>query len=304
MKLSVAMCTYNGASFLQQQLDSIAKQTRLPDELVVCDDGSSDATVDVLNKFAVCAPFPVRLHSNQSNLGVKANFSKAIGLCDGSLVALADQDDVWLPHKLARAEQLILQQSNPAITLYCSRLEYVNQSLAPLGLSRIPSYIGFKNSIVENIATGCSVMFGRDIRNWILQTSPSDMIMHDWWAYLIASALGDVVYDPVPSVLYRQHEKNVAGWRPRPEKIANRLCLLAKRLRGDQVGMDSLNQAARFASAFPSIRPEHRLMVEELLDLRKANVLKRIHYALHPNVSRNDGIEDFGLRLMLLMGWH
>ncbi len=304
MKLSVAMCTCNGAPHLRQQLDSIAAQSRLPDELVVCDDASRDATVSVLEQFAANAPFPVRIHLNPVNLGVTANFSQAVSLCSGDLTAFSDQDDVWLPHKLARAETAIRQSSEPAATLYCSRLQYVDASLSPLGLSPIPSAVGFRNAIVENIATGCSVVFGPDLRRRLLQAASADMMMHDWWAYLLASAYGQVVYDPTPTVLYRQHGGNVAGWEPRPLKLWHRTRSLVRRLVTDRRGMDSLNQAARFIAAYADVPRENRRLVEELLGLRDAGVLNRLRYALHPRVKRNDRIENFGLKAMLLMGWH
>src|ERR687885_1327551 len=101
MKVSVAMCTYNGAAFLREQLQSLAAQARTPDELVVCDDASADATVRVVREFAAAAPFPVRLTVNERNLGSTKNFERAISLCAGDLVALSDQDDLWLPAKLA-----------------------------------------------------------------------------------------------------------------------------------------------------------------------------------------------------------
>src|SRR5688572_14133745 len=99
-KFSVAMCTYNGARYLKEQLDSFTVQTRLPDELIVCDDGSSDETCQIVSTFAASAPFTVRLEVNQQTLGSTQNFAKAIQLCRGDLIALCDQDDVWLPGKL------------------------------------------------------------------------------------------------------------------------------------------------------------------------------------------------------------
>jgi glycosyltransferase involved in cell wall biosynthesis len=304
MKLSVAMCTYNGTAHLRQQLDSIAAQARRPDELVFCDDGSTDATISIVRDFAADAPFPVHVHINSINLGVTANFFRAMELCSSDLIAFSDQDDVWLPHKLARAEKMIHQSTDPAGTLYCSRLQYVNASLVPLGLSPLPSAIGFQNAIVENIATGCSVVFGSDVRRRILQAAPADMMMHDWWAYLVASAYGQVVYDETPTVLYRQHGGNVAGWEPKPLKIWNRTKWLVRRLLTDSRGMDSLNQAARFIATYPDIPQENRQLVEELLRLRDAGVLSRTRYVLHPRVQRNDAIENLGLKAMLLMGWH
>src|ERR1700760_1987549 len=104
-KISVALCTYNGERFLGRQLASIQQQTRLPDELVACDDCSTDRTLEILNDFAAAAGFPVNIIRNEEKLGVAANFERAIRLCQGSLIALCDQDDIWYPSRLERSEE-------------------------------------------------------------------------------------------------------------------------------------------------------------------------------------------------------
>ena len=86
MKISIALCTYNGAKFLQEQLDSIAFQTRIPDEMIICDDQSKDSTLEILKNFVSKASFPVRLFLNEKNLGSTKNFGKAIGLCTGDII--------------------------------------------------------------------------------------------------------------------------------------------------------------------------------------------------------------------------
>lgn len=101
MKISIAMATYNGGKFLEAQLDSFSRQTRPPDELVVCDDGSSDATWQILNSFAKSVPFEVRLVCNDVNLGHTRNFEKALSLCTGDIIFLSDQDDVWFDEKIS-----------------------------------------------------------------------------------------------------------------------------------------------------------------------------------------------------------
>src|SRR5215217_4120478 len=105
MKISVAMCTYNGAVFLPAQLESIAGQTRKPDEIVICDDGSTDQTRMLLERFAAESSIPVSLKFNQQNLGSIKNFEQAIGLCAGDAIVLSDQDDVWHTDKLELIEQ-------------------------------------------------------------------------------------------------------------------------------------------------------------------------------------------------------
>src|SRR5262249_18454629 len=101
-RLSVALCTYHGASYVDAQVASLTRQTRLPDELIVCDDLSTDDTVSILERFARAAPFPVRIHVNEQTLRSTKNFEQAISLCSGDVIFLCDQDDVWEPEKLAR----------------------------------------------------------------------------------------------------------------------------------------------------------------------------------------------------------
>ena len=100
-KISIAMATYNGARFLRQQLDSFARQTLLPSELVVCDDGSTDSTMTIVDAFSRSAPFPIVIVNNTVRLGYTANFLQAAQMCQGELIAFSDQDDEWLPQKLA-----------------------------------------------------------------------------------------------------------------------------------------------------------------------------------------------------------
>src|ERR1700760_33370 len=101
------MATYNGGKYLGEQLRSLAEQTVLPDELVICDDQSSDSTAAVVESFAASSPFPVRFIRNEQRLGYYENFMKAAGLCTSEYIAFCDQDDVWLSEKLAVAQKYI-----------------------------------------------------------------------------------------------------------------------------------------------------------------------------------------------------
>ena len=304
MKISIALCTYNGAQFLGEQLASIAAQSRLPDELVVCDDGSTDETLSLVERFAKQAFFPVRILRNTANLGVAANFQQAIGLCRSDLTALADQDDVWLPDKLARAQQALLARKRPEQALYCSRLQYVDANLAPVCYSALPAHIDFPNAVVENAATGCSIVFGSEIKSRFLRADASWMLMHDWWLYLVATAFGEVVYDPVASILYRQHSHNVAGWEPRPTKLWRRYQSLRFRLRAGSEGMDSLNQAGRFIDSYSDISTDKRDLVRDLFKLRQASFFERIPDAIRLKAKRDNGSRTSAKSEMLLMGWH
>src|SRR4030067_2892916 len=95
--------------------------------------------------------------------------------------------------------------------LYCSRVEFVDENMNPMGLSRIPRRSGFGHAVVENTAIGCTIVMNRKTRDMILATKPGRIIMHDWWCYLIASALGKVFHGKTVNIKYRQHAGNVIG---------------------------------------------------------------------------------------------
>src|ERR1700677_1011065 len=120
-KISIAMATYNGEFFIRRQLDSIAQQTLPPAELIVCDDGSTDSTVDIVNDFSRSALFPVVIVKNGKRLGFTANFLQAARMCHGGLIAFCDQDDVWLPHKLKRIVA-ISRESDPLLFAHADEL--------------------------------------------------------------------------------------------------------------------------------------------------------------------------------------
>jgi len=223
---SVAMCTYNGASFIAEQLASITAQTRLPDELVICDDGSTDATLECIREFARTAPFTIRLIENEENLGSTKNFERAIELCEGDLIALADQDDVWLPEKLQRLEAALADENT---ALAFTDGEVVDETLLPSG-QRVWQTIRFGEAeqrlfreghafevlLDHNVVTGAAMAFKAGFRKLILPI-PNDLIhdgipvLHDWWAALLVAAVARVSFISEPLFKYRQHSAQQLG---------------------------------------------------------------------------------------------
>jgi glycosyltransferase involved in cell wall biosynthesis len=226
MKFSVAMCTYNGAAHLREQLESIAAQTRAPDELVVCDDASRDETTEIVREFSARASFPVRLQVNATNVGTTKNFEQAIRLCAGDLVALSDQDDVWEASKLARFEAVFA--ASPDVGLVFSDAELVSEDLQPLGC-RLWERVGFdegKRKLITRgravevlllgwLVTGATMALRARDRELALPI-PTDLPMiHDGWLALMAATVARVAFIEEPLVKYRQHARQQIG---APEK--------------------------------------------------------------------------------------
>jgi Glycosyl transferase family 2 len=214
------MCTYNGALYLREQLDSIASQTRLPDELVVCDDGSTDGTRAVLEGFAAAAPFPVRIHVNPTQLGTPKNFERAIGLAAGDIVALADQDDIWYPPKLERLEQEFVRSER--IGLVFSDADVVDERLRPAGYRLWQALRAFERHkrliargwlfealVRDNLVTGCTAAFRSAYKDLVIPVPTA--CAHDSWAALVIAGVADVARIEAPLLAYRQHAANQSG---------------------------------------------------------------------------------------------
>jgi glycosyltransferase involved in cell wall biosynthesis len=220
VNISIAMCTYNGEPYLSDQLDSILDQTRLPDELVVCDDGSSDSTLSTLQSFKVLAPFPVRIYRNSRNLGSTQNYERAISLCEGDIIALADQDDVWRQNKLASMETVF--STSPDTALVFTDAEVVDQHLQPLGyhLWKAIRFARREQRLVaqgrtldvllkHHIVTGATMSFRADYRALVLPISP--IWVHDAWITLLIATFAPLTMIREPLILYRQHPKSQIG---------------------------------------------------------------------------------------------
>ena len=229
MKISVAMCTYNGSPYLLDQLESIAAQTRLPAELVICDDLSTDTTCEIINRFAATAPFPVHLHINERNLGSTRNFERAIHLCVGDAIALSDQDDVWLPTKLQRIGECFDRE--PVVGLVFTDASVVNDRLQPLGY-RLWESVGFDHSHRELVrkgrgldvflpgwtVTGATMAFRTTFRK-LVQDIPTDLpLIHDGWIALMIASVADVAFIDEPLIQYRQHPRQQIGAKQKDEK--------------------------------------------------------------------------------------
>ena len=220
LSISIALCTLNGAEFLEDQLESIAQQSRQPDELVICDDNSEDSTISICERFCNQAKFPVIIQRNLTTLGVARNYEQAIGLCTGDIIALADQDDFWLPEKLASIEEVFL--NNQEVDLVFSDADVVDTDLCSMKYS-LWRYLNFKCSEIRrikdgdgirvllqrNVVTGATMAFSSTLRETVLPIPPG--WIHDEWIALIASV--QTCLHPIgkPLILYRQSPNHQIG---------------------------------------------------------------------------------------------
>lgn len=223
MRISIAMTTFNGSRWVEEQLESFAAQRRLPDELVVCDDCSSDDTVAKLDRFAARARFSVRVERNLRNLTTTANFGKAVSLCKGDVVFLSDQDDVWRPEKTERMAEVF--EKRPEVGAVFSNGRVCDAELHPAGhtlwdalwfspgeralvrAGRAPEV--FAKHVV---AAGSTLAFRSAYRDLYLPF-PDLHDCHDAWISFLIACAAPVVIVERELLDYRVHGKNQFGLR-------------------------------------------------------------------------------------------
>jgi len=219
-QVAILLSVYNGARFLPAQLASLLAQTNGSWRLYWRDDGSADHTPALLRAFAAgpAAGRVIELPGRGGRLGATRSFLSLLAALPtfGPLpdaVAFADQDDVWLPEKLARGLAALARQPASVPTLYCARQTLVGPTTAYIGLSSpVLRHPRFPAALTQNIATGCTAMINRAATQLIAQSRPPRTTLHDWWSYLVVAAAGGrILVDPEPAVLYRQHGGNLVG---------------------------------------------------------------------------------------------
>ncbi len=245
MTISIAMCTYNGAPHLATQMESFVQQTLLPDELVICDDGSTDATLEVIEGFRRSAPFAVRVFRNEQNLGYAKNFERAIELCTGDLIALSDQDDVWYSQKLATLAALF--EADAELGGVFSNIDVLDPELRPTGRTLWRS-IGFTPGeqaafrrgratdvlFRKNVVTGMALIFRSELRDKLLPIPQG--WSHDAWLAFMLVLHASLHPHPGRLVGYRTHlGQQVGPPASVPEKI----------LRSARLGIPAFLERAR-----------------------------------------------------------
>lgn len=293
--VQILLSTYNGQAFLLPLLRSLDEQSHPRLELLVRDDGSTDGTVELLRGYRGRVRMDLR---PGPHLGLPETYFQLLreSRPDADLFAFCDQDDVWMPDKVARAVEM-LEGTDPTVpAMYCGRTRYVDRDLRPLGMSELPARPPtFQHALMQNVAAGCTFVVNRAARDLLAEPTPGGIFMHDAWAYLVVAAFGTVVYDPVPMVLYRQHGSNTVG-RPRgwPARLA--------RFVRHGWTWPHLQQAVCFDQVYGSrLQGDDRETLSRLLQSR-ASFRSRIRYALSVDSHRHGLREDLAFRLLFIAG--
>ena len=222
MKICILLSAYNGEKYIEEQLESFISQQGVEIDILVRDDGSSDKTHEILDKWQNKGL--LKWYKGE-NLGFAKSFMNLVQkAADYEYYAFCDQDDIWLPEKLKRAVDMLSKIEND-IKLYCSNVYYYKNGETYGGIHKQVPVFDKYTSMVRNIAPGCSMVFSRRLKDILAAAPPRKLIAHDFWIFQSAMLLGEVVYDFTPTMLYRQHENNQIG-----QKVS-RMGILKRRIK-------------------------------------------------------------------------
>ncbi len=306
--VDVVLAAYNGDRFLDAQIQSVFGQSCPPRRLIVRDDRSTDDTRAVLERCAARYPVQIALlDDGDGHLGSCRSFGRLLEHADADYVMLCDQDDVWLPDKIAATLQRMRQVERDAgrdcPILVHTDLVVVDASLKPI-CNSFWTYEKLdpvqdkrlNRLLVQNVVTGCTLMANRSLLRAALPV-PAEAVIHDWWLALVAAAVGRLEYLPQPTVLYRQHNRNQVGARGLNVRYAASEALRCFAQGGFR---DRLRSSQRQAQALldrfsAELAPEQRDLVAAFAHLGECGFLHRRTTLIRRGFLRRGWLRNLGL---------
>lgn len=297
------MSTYNGAKWLREQIDSILAQTgNISVSLLVRDDGSSDDTLNILNQYQVEHPSLVKVMQGE-NYGFALSFSQLIveGLRlypDCQYFAFSDQDDIWLPEKLAKATEKLADEPQDIPITYCSNTQLADANLHPIRMSWNPKEVKLtkERALIQNFATGCTMVFNRRAAVLYAEYRPQEVKVHDFLMYQMCMFLGKVIWDADSYILYRQHTHNEIG-KPNFKKR------MQKRLHSHHYKARDLElQNRRFLEAYKSLLSINDIGIISNVVFYRQNWWKRLSLIFNRKIKYTNFETNFFWLLKVFIG--
>lgn len=291
MRISIAMATYNGEKYLQEQLDSFLNQTRLPDELIISDDCSTDSTMQILQNFAKDTPFEVKIYQNEQNLGYARNFENALKQTSGDLIFLSDQDDIWFPNKIEFITDFA--QQNEQYLLYINDAEICFADGTPTGLTKLNQTLAL-GLPEKDFTTGCCMAVRKDLKDIALPI-PKKFHAHDVWLNRLSHTLETRKVIPVVLQLYRRHGENTSDWiASRTKKQKSFDLLIYKLMYKDNLDLeleqfdDEINALRSIISSGLLTESMETKVIQEInkIEVMKLIRTERIKIRSMPHISR------------------
>ncbi|MBD8500982.1 glycosyltransferase family 2 protein [Paenibacillus arenosi] len=301
--VQVLLSTYNGERYIRQQLDSIIEQTYPNIVILIRDDGSTDSTIPVIESYMESYPGKIRLILG-GNKGVVRSFMELLQASDSvyDYYCFCDQDDIWLPDKVQRSVSKIGVKDQP--TMFFTSTQMVDHRLNKLNIWPTPPLRqpSFNNALIQNIAVGATITINKKARELLIQKQVDDsaLLMHDWWAYLCLSALGEVLYDAEPSILYRQHENNVVGGNVSRWEIVGKKWASFRKHKGKRL---LVRQAQEFSKHYSHLLDAHKQEQLQWFLASRPSLLQRYQYLKKCKLYRQSSLEQRLFQILIMIGY-
>lgn len=306
-EIGIIMATYNGELYIREQIDSILTNTYEDWKLIICDDGSLDNTISIVEEYTRKYPEKIYLHENAKNMGVMFNFLHGIKRSDSSYIMFCDQDDVWKKDKIQVTYdkmKCIEQNENKNIPIAVfsdalvvdSTLNIIHSSFHKVGVLNVEK-LDLSHILMENKLLGCTVMINKIVKE-MLTTLPTTARMHDWWIALLCASFGTIGVIKEPTILYRQHDNNVIGGNQSfMQYVKNRLSTIEK-----QKTALSLTQvqAQNFYQIYKSqLSLKNKDIIYQFSSLQKRNWLYRRFIVIKYRFLKTGIIRNIGILILI-----
>ncbi|KIL38721.1 hypothetical protein SD70_24645 [Gordoniibacillus kamchatkensis] len=305
--VDILLSTFNGEKYLPDLLQSLEAQTFREWKLIIRDDGSTDETISILQKFKNNSGRSVEIIESDANLGPCKSFLTLLKYSEANYVMFCDQDDVWLPHKiqfllniakneelkynnkplLVHSDLIVTDRNNSIISQSFWKYQNIN-----------PKRKKLNELLVQNNVTGCSLIINRKLADLVC-TSDIGIIMHDWWIAIIAAALGEIIYTNNKTIMYRQHSNNDTGAhlffsiKHMKTKLINR-SLISSVIR-------TIEQAQIFLHLYSGFLNKQQVeLISQYAKLPKVNIFKRILFLFSRKFYKDGLIRNIGFLLAVI----
>lgn len=295
-KVAIVMSTYNGEKYIEEQLNSILKQSYRNIHIFIRDDGSKDNTVSILEKYK---DNNITLIKGENCGFVKSFFSILKQVDDYDYYAFCDQDDVWEENKIERTVNMLSKLDETKPNLYFSNSDYYDIDLKFVAHGEVNKIYNFKNSLVECVSQGMTMCINKTARDMLVENIPQNCISHDCWIYMLCAGLGNMVYDKESLVKYRRHTTSVTAegknfiqlqvWRIKKFIFNDSLKLIRKQLiEFGEIYSDKLNE-------------EDKKLIKLFMN-EKYSFMNSIKKAFYPKKFRKKTVDEILLRILFLIG--
>lgn len=292
------MSTYNGEKYLEEQLESLLNQSYQNIKILIRDDGSKDGTLEILDKYLKKYPQKIKCILGE-NKGVIGSFLSLIDASDKNCnyFAFCDQDDVWLKEKI---EMAVNNMKTDIPFMYFSNKIIVDEKLNVLKKEADQPEITLGNSIIQNIATGCTIVINKKLLNVIKnrKIDTSRILMHDALIYIVANLIGEIYFDQNAYIYYRQHSNNVIGSETNLiKKYYKRIKKFKKRKKN--ASREQIEEILEIVK--DKIDNEKRKNILEIINAK--NFIQRYRILKKKTLKIQNKQDDVIFKILYLFGW-